>query len=205
MSNYYEAWQNNRINFILKYYNKEFFKDKTILELGPCNGYIGNYFHNLGANVTLLEGRKENIDNIKNIYPYLTVIHENFDIIDWPFGKFDIIINFGVFYHLEKFHKQHLINCINNSKILFFESVIYDSFQDELYFREEQGFDQSLTGIGGTPSTSFVENILSSQNCNYIKFTDSDLNGERHKYDWIDLDSKILDQFNRRMWFIENK
>ena len=205
MSNYHGEWQNNRINFILKYYNPEFFKNKTILELGPYNGYIGNYFHKLGSNMTLIEGRKENIDDIKNVYPHLNIIHENCDKADWTFGQFDIIINFGVFYHLEKFHKEHLINCINNSKIMFFESVVHDSYEDEIYFRQEEGPDQSLTGIGGTPSTSFIENILNKHNCNYTKFTDGSLNGGDHKYDWNDSNSKIHNEFNRRMWFIQKQ
>ena len=55
---------------------------------------------------------------------------------------------------------------------MFFETVIYDSFEDEIYFRQEEGIDQSLTPLGGTPSTSYVENILSNNKINgYAYYT----------------------------------
>ena len=213
---YHSDWQNNRINFILSKYPKEFFKGKRILELGAFNGYIGAYFSTLGAQVHCVEGRPENVENIKRDYPNVTVEVANLDTSNWKWGYYDIIINFGLYYHLEHSHKEHLINCINNCDLMFFESVIYDSFEPEIYFRKEQGFDQSLTPIGGTPSTSFVENIFNELGCNYQKYSDSSLNGlaslngndfQRryvHHYDWVDTNSKIFDEFSRRFWIINS-
>ena len=56
---YHTDWQNNRINFILSKYPKEFFNGKRILELGAHNGYIGAYFSTLGSVVHCVEGRIE--------------------------------------------------------------------------------------------------------------------------------------------------
>ncbi len=164
---YHADWQINRINFILSKYPKEFFKGKRILEVGAYNGYIGAYFNALGAEVHCLEGRVENVVNIKNDYPQITAEVANLDSPDWNWGHWDIIINFGLYYHLEKFHKEHLQNCINNCDLMYFETVIYDSSESEIYFRNEVGDDQSLTYIGGTPSTSYVENILKETNVQY--------------------------------------
>ena len=69
---YHADWQINRINFIVSKYPKEFFKGKRILEVGAYNGYIGAYFNALGAEVHCLEGRIENVINIKNDYPNIT-------------------------------------------------------------------------------------------------------------------------------------
>jgi hypothetical protein len=199
---YHPEWQNNRINFILSKYPKEFFKGKRILEVGAYNGYIGAYFNSLGAEVHCLEGRLQNVNNIKNDYPFLNTELADLDTPDWKWGHYDIIINFGLYYHLEKYHKEHLENCINNCDLMFFESVIYDSFEDEIYFRQEEGWDQSLSTIGGNPSTSYVENIFKQYPIKYEKFCDSSLNGAPHKYDWIDSNSKILDGYYRRFWII---
>ena len=98
-------------------------------------------------------------------------------------------------YHLEKFHKEHLINCINNCDLMFFESVIYDSFKPEIYFRNENGDDQSLTNMGGTPSTAYIENIFNEVDANYTKYSDSSLNNWEHKYNWPDTGFKIFNQF----------
>lgn len=200
---YHSDWQQNRINFILSKYPKEFFKGKRILELGAYNGYIGAYFNTLGAEVHCVEGRTENVVNIMNDYPNITAEVANLDTDEWKWGHYDIIINFGLYYHLEKFHKEHLINCINNCDLMFFETVIYDSKESEIYFRTEQGDDQSLTSIGGTPSTIYVENILKESNAQYKKYTDSFLNNYQHKYDWPDTGFKVFNQFHRRFWIIQ--
>ncbi len=202
---YHADWQINRINFILSKYPKEFFKGKRILEVGAYNGYIGAYFNALGAEVHCLEGRVENVVNILNDYPGLTASCENLDTSDWNWGKWDIIINFGLYYHLEKYHKEHLKNCIDNCDLMFFESVIYDSFDSEIFFRSEQGDDQSLSTIGGNPSTSFVENIFKESGVEYKKYTDTFLNNYQHKYDWPDSGSKTFNQFHRRFWIVKNK
>lgn len=201
---YHADWQQNRINFILSKYPKEFFKGKRILEVGAYNGYIGAYFNALGAEVHCLEGRTENVVNIMNDYPNITAEVANLDTDEWAWGKWDIIINFGLYYHLEKFHKEHLQNCISNCNLMFFETVVYDSKEPEIYFRTEQGDDQSLTTIGGTPSTSYVENILKENAVTYKKYTDPFLNNYQHKYDWPDTGFKVFNQFHRRFW-ITNK
>jgi hypothetical protein len=203
---YHSEWQNSRIKFILDLYEPEFFKSKKILELGAYNGYIGNYFAEvLGAEVTSVEGRQQNVSRMKEDYPLLNVECCDLDTDEWNFGKHDIIINFGLFYHLEKYHEQHLINCINNSRLMFFETVIHDSYESEIFFRTENGGDQSLTCRGGAPSTSYVENIFKKVNCKYKKYTDSKLNGGPHHYDWEDKDTRVEDQFARRFWIVENE
>jgi predicted RNA methylase len=200
---YHPDWQVNRINFILSKYPADFFKGKRILELGAYNGYIGAYFSALGAEVHCVEGRQENVDRIKKDYPNVTVECADLDTSFWNFGKWDIIINFGLVYHLEKFHKEHLINCINNCDLMFFESVIYDSFKPEIYFRNEAGDDQSLTNMGGTPSTSYIENIFNEVGVNYTKYSDSSLNNWEHKYNWPDTGFKMFNQFWRRFWIVK--
>lgn len=203
-SEYYSDWQNNRINFILSKYPKEFFKGKRILELGAHNGYIGAYFSTLGAEVHCIEGREENVEYIKRTYPMVSVEMTDLDVENWDFGKWDIIINFGLFYHLEKFHKEHLKNCINNCDLMFFESVIYDSFKSEIYFRNESGKDQSLSDVGGTPTTSYVEDIFKEFNVNYTKYSNKELNAGHH-YNWIDTGNNIFDPYARRFWIVEIK
>ena len=202
-TNYHPDWQKNRIKFIISKYGEEFFKGKTILELGPYNGYIGAYFQSLGAKVLGVEGRQSNIDNIKQMYPDLEVIQGDLDSLEWPYGKFDIIINFGLLYHLEKYHKEHLLNCLRNCNIMFLESVIYDSFANEIYKVRRIGSDQSLSEIDGYPTKKFIEDILNRPGlCDYKMYTDSSLNGNGHKYDWEATGGKTFDDCARRFWII---
>ena len=204
-TNYHPDWQNNRIDFILSKYPKDFFKGKRILELGAFNGYIGATFQSFGASVLCLEGRVENVANIKENYPELSVEEANLDTPDWMWGKWDIIINFGLYYHLEKHHKEHLENCTDNCDLMFFETVVYDSHEPEIFFREEIGMDQSLSVVGGTPSTSYVENILKNKNVSFTKYSDKSLNGNGHHYDWPDSGDKKFDHCARRFWIVCNR
>lgn len=184
-----------------------FWKNKNVLELAPFNGVIGNFFRSIGSNVISVEGRLENIAKINEEFPELYTIHGNLDTPTWDFdeyGKADIIINYGLFYHLENYHEEHLRNCINHCDLMFFETVVYDSDDSVLYTTSEgTGGDQSLSGVGKTPSTSYVEDILRDIGCKFTKYSDAALNGGCHKYDWVDKNSKIYSNVNRRMWVIE--
>ena len=200
---YHPDWQNNRIKFLIDKYGFPYFNNKKILELGSHNGYIGNFFREMcAANVLSVEGRAENIKKINKDYPHLPVIMSNLDVGEWMFGKWDIIINFGLLYHLEKYHSEHLSNCINNCDTMFLESVIFDSQTNEIHLKEEIGEDQSLSCIGGVPSTSFVENVFQNHNCKFEKYCDPKLNGNDHIYDWIDSNSRLHHSRSRRFWIV---
>ena len=202
---YHPDWQKNRISFLLTKYNEIFFKNKNILELGPYNGYIGARFKEMGANVKGVEGRQSNIDNkIKVDYPDYDCVQGNLDTKDWIWGKHDIIINFGLYYHLTYNHKEHLINCINNCKLLFFETVVYNSFESEIYNIKRIGDDQALTDIDGYPTEKYIEDIFKELNVRYTKYTDKALNGGMHIYDWELNNSKIFHDAQRRLWVVEN-
>ena len=172
--------------------------------MGSFNGYFGESFRRMGASVLSIEGRPENVISIRNNFPELSIECRDLDTNTWEWGEWDIIINFGLIYHLEKHHKEHLENCINNCNLLFLESVIYDSNQSEIFFKNESGGDQSLSDVGGTPSTSYVEDILNNLNTKFTKYTTSNLNGIYHHYDWVDTGLKNYDGWARRFWVVEN-
>lgn len=200
---YHTNWQNARLNFILSKYPKEFFRGKRILELGACNAYFSAIFKALGAEVLAVEGRPDNIQKIKEYYPDVNVVLSNLDTFEWQWGKWDIIVNFGLYYHLEKYHEIHLQNCLDNCELMFFESVIYDSDKPEIYFRDETGYDQSLSDRGGSPTTSYVENIFKNKNRNYEIFKTEQLNGDGHFYNWVDTGNNIFHQNQRRFWIVK--
>ena len=203
-STYHTNWQNARLDFIFSQYPEDFFIGKRILELGAFNGYIGAQFAKRGAIVHCVEGRPENVNNIRIDYPEISVSQGDLDTPYWVWGKWDIIINFGLFYHLTNFHKNHLVKCLDNCDLMFFETVIFDNFEPVIYFRNEVGSDQALQATAGTPSTSYVENILKEKNVKFTKFSESKLNGDCHYYDWEDKNLNIYDAFSRRFWIIEN-
>lgn len=202
-TDYWPGWQRNRLNFILNHFSPAFFNGKTVLELGPYNGFFGASLIEFGANVVGIEGRHENIQRIKAQNPiYQTIIQHDLDSPLWPHGQFDVIINFGVLYHLRRFHTEFLQNCVCNCKLMFLESVIFDSPSPELYMRFEEGPDQSLSGAAGTPSASFVENILQETGAEFQRYDDPRLNAGHH-YDWIAKNDRTFDHIARRFWIVK--
>lgn len=197
---YWPNWQQSRINYISKKLGDVNFSDKTILELAPFNGYIGNHFHKLGAKVTCVEGRKENYEDIKEAYPHLTTHHYNLDTPEWIWGEFDIIINWGLLYHLEKYHRELLVNCVKNSKLLLLESVVTLLENIDIEPVNEVGVDQSLSNVGGRPSITWIEKILKENNCVFEQIRDPSLNAGSHMYSGTHVAA-----YNRCMWIINTQ
>lgn len=205
--NYWPSWQQARLSFILERYPKDFFKGKRVLELGSFNGFFGDQFASFGADVEIVEGRHDNVKKIKESCQFANNIRQgDVDKLEWEYGDYDVIVNFGLLYHLEFHHEAFLYNCIEHCKLMFLESVIYDSDDDEIFFREESywksGGDQSLSTLGGSTSTSWVENRLKSKNVNFQKYCDHSLNGGEHEYDWEDSNSKEPPMHKRRFWIV---
>jgi hypothetical protein len=196
---YWPEWQISRINYITKRFGSDYFKDKTILELAPFNGFIGNYFHLLGAKVTCIEGRKENYDDIREAYPHLQTHFANLDTSTWEWGKFDIIINWGLLYHLEKHHKEVLENCIKNSKLLLLETVISPANVPTIDVIQESGIDQSLSSVGGRPSILWVESIITDCGGQLERLRSKEIGAGPHQYD-----GSGGPAWNRCMWIIKN-
>lgn len=200
INTYHPEWQQSRIRFIIGKFGNEYFKDKSVLELAPFNGYIGNCFYELGAKVTCVEGREENVKNIKTNFPNLIVHTNNLDTPEWTWGKFDIIINWGLLYHLENNHEKVLENCIKNSDLLLLESVICGDDKEIISYVNEIGIDQSISNKGGRPSIKWVESILQKYNCKFELCTSAALNAGLHIYT-----GEGTPNYDRRMWIIYNQ
>lgn len=164
-STYNAEWQKNRVDLMVELMGASVIKGKRILELGAFNGWIGNYFaEEFGCRVTCVEGRQSNADAISRDYPLIdSVVCADLDTPEWTFGKYDVIINFGLCYHLERHHREHLENCIDNCGTMFFESVIYDCSDPIIYYRHELGIDQSLSERGWNPKHNLCGEHLHGQ------------------------------------------
>lgn len=186
---HYRTWRPIRVQKIESILGKEFFKDKTILELACGYGDIGKHFReNLGAKVTFAEGRKEHLSFISENNPDSEVIHLNQEN-EWNLGKrFDVLIHFGVMYHLENW-KQDLECALKHSDLIILESEIADSNDPkfEQKFIDPVSYDQSIhPEMKATrPSAGYVESVFAENGFSFIRYDDSDLNAGFHRYDWV--------------------
>ena len=206
---HYIDWRIKRVNFIEKLYGKQFFKDKTILELGCGHGHIGRYLQNqLGAKVTFADGRQGHLDTLKEVMPNAETIC--FDQNNpWDLNRtFDIILHWGVLYHLDNW-KQDLESTSKHGNLIFLESEVCDSEDPEFEIKLEQvdGYDQDLGKFSTRMSSAAVEEKLIDLEFLYNRFDNADLNSGFHCYDWVcDINTNKPVRYTkgqRRFWIAE--
>jgi len=206
----YDDWKVKRINKILDLYDIEWFKGKKILELGSGHGDIGAFLAALGADVMALDGRRKNVNfaklkhrNVENLKCLSCNLEQDFS----QFGKFDLVINFGLLYHLKNAEK-HLECCFKAADEILFETVVCDSTDPHKIFfidetEENKTTDEgTLEGTGCRPSPAYIERIASANNFDVMRYFDSDLNsGDQFIYNWEHKNDERLGDFRlRRFW-----
>ncbi len=204
----YEDWRVKRINKILEIYGIDYFNNKKILELGGGHGDIGAFFAELGANVLCLEGRIQNVNfaklkhhKIKNFKCLQFNLENDFS----KFGRFDLIINLGLLYHLKNV-EAHLNYCFKMSDDILLESVVCDSTDPyKIFFCDENKKidEEALGGTGSRPSPFYIERIAKENNFEVIRYFSEDLNcGNQFIYNWSHRnDNNLGGNFKlRRFW-----
>jgi len=185
---HYVGWRQTRINKIEQIFGKEFFKDKTVLELACGYGDIGKYFkENLHSDVTFAEGREEHLPFIRGNVPDCKILHINQEN-SWELKtKYDVIIHFGVMYHLDNW-KQDLECTLRHSDIIILESEIADSNDPtfEQKFTDLDSYDQAMNpkNLATRPSAAYVESVFIENGFSFVRYDDDDLNSSFHDYTW---------------------
>lgn len=212
---FYENFVNKRVDKIINIFGKDWFANKSILELGACQGDVGIHFMKLGADVLFSDVREENLKAIFdkiNFKPDTKIINQN---LEYDLKcKFDLVLHMGVLYHIENW-KKDLKSALNHSQLMILESKVnpVPNSRDSFYDAEDFKYDgyQCRQPIFTQES---VENTLSNLGCRFIRFDNSELNCNwgwvdknqkiRHVYDW-NYDNyqsiKREDGPNRTTWF----
>jgi hypothetical protein len=190
---HYENWSKVRIQKIEKIFGPEFFKNKKLLEVACGFGDIGKYFKTkYECSVTFTEGRTDNINFIEQNNPdsrVLLVNHEE----PWSFeDKFDVIIHFGLSYHLDNW-KNDLRCALDRTDLLIFETEVADSLKDdfEIKFCDYDSWDQAVGKKDGSrtatkASPAHIESVFKEKGFWHVRFDTHDLNSDFHNYTWTE-------------------
>ena len=201
---HYNTWRQTRIQKVESLFGKEFFKNKTMLELGCGYGDIGMHFDGLGAKVTFAEGRQEHIDVFKKRYPDKEIIQLNQEF-PWDLErKFDIVIHWGVLYHLNNW-QQDLLSLSRHTNLIFLETEVCDSDNEDIDLKLEPSdrYDQEMGSCASRPSANNVEKNLKQLGYKYTRYDDKDLNSGFHEYDWEVKNTDTWHYGLRRFWVVK--
>lgn len=109
---YHISVYKQRLLFLLEKFGINFWKDKTILDLGSGFSVLGHCFSILGSKVTAVEGRQEIIIIGKKLYPEINFINYNLEK-EYKDKTYDIVFSFDIFDHIQ--NTNHITNCLNLS------------------------------------------------------------------------------------------
>lgn len=193
---HYIQWRPNRINKLIQILGKEWFKGKEILELACGYGYIGKELMKLGSIVTFAEGKEHNISHIAKD---LDIDKTDIYLLDqdkrWNLNKkFDLVIHWGVSYHLDNWRRDLKI-AIDHGKIVSFENEVLDSNKENIFkeikVNEQKWFEGAKNGLGTRASVASIEYFLDCLCVDFKRYDDTDLNcdseyGWKYVYDWKD-------------------
>jgi hypothetical protein len=204
---HYSIWRQRRLTTIQDEYSPRFFEGKTLLELGAGYGDIGAWFAALGAKVTCLEGRAENVKVIQERYAFMTAMQHDLNQGLPGTELYNIIIHLGVLYHLANPERALRDSC-QRCEHLILETEVADSDDPKFVgiVREHAYiYDQALNGTGCRPSPAWVERILTEEGFEFRRLEDGRCNWGLHEYDWPLLNTGRHQNGRRRMWFANKK
>jgi FkbM family methyltransferase len=135
---------------------------KTALDAGAGVGFFSQTLADCGLSVRGFDGRAENVDEARRRFPHIAF--EQADVEDQSilaFGKFDLVLCFGLLYHLENplLAIRHLRSL--TGKCLLLESMCVPDDKPSMLLREEPSeIDQGLTDVACYPSEDSLIKML---------------------------------------------
>jgi SAM-dependent methyltransferase len=202
----YDDWNHKRAKAIIDHYSHRYFYGKRILDLGAGRGEIAASLSRLGADITCVDARQENLDFIHKKHPHLKTMKIDLDY-EWPFtrGQFDMVLSLGLLCHLKN-HFSHIKNICSITENIVLETEVLDTNDPNTkitIYEEKTINDLSFGGEGSIVSAEHIQNRLSEAGAKFKRTDDTKLNSGPYKYDWKEINAgKVFG--NRRMWFIRN-
>lgn len=135
---------------------------RTALDVACGAGYFSNLLNSKGLEVIGIDGRQENVEDCRRRHPAIRFEQFNAeDIAVRSLGKFDLVLCFGLLYHLENplMAIRHLHALTR--KLLLVEGVIFQGNQPVMGLIDElRSEDQGLTYTAFYPTEACLQKML---------------------------------------------
>jgi SAM-dependent methyltransferase len=134
----------------------------SALDVGSALGDFSEFLHGRGLRVVGVDGRAENSAEARRRYPditFMTADAEELPVAE--LGKFDLVLCFGLLYHLENpFRTIRQLHSLTNSALIIEAMCLPGSIPLMGLFDESDNHDQSLRGVAFYPSEGCLLKML---------------------------------------------
>ncbi|MCL2394218.1 MAG: class I SAM-dependent methyltransferase [Acidimicrobiaceae bacterium] len=184
---YYRESQLSRLANLFAHIDVEKWRGMRVLEVGAGLGHLGDAFTALGFDVTSTDGRPEHVEAMRARGRESFVLDLDRDGVDKA-GDYDIILAFGVLYHLAK-PQEFLQSCGAAAKVLLLETCVCDDREPVVkWVKESSGWlgpDQAVSPNGCRPSPAWVEKTCSEAGFRTVRDISSSIgNWTSGRFDW---------------------
>ena len=180
---------------------------RRVLDVGAGIGHFAEFYRRMGATVVAIEGRPENVDEMRHLYPQIET-HvgdvQRFDLT--TLGRFDVVHCFGLLYHLDSpIGVLRQIESICRD-VLLLETIVCDSSRPLMLLTDEPtAMNQALTGLGCRPSPSFVVMALHRLGFPFVYGATRPPAHPDFRFEWRDTLEVARDQHNLRCVFLASR
>ena len=162
--------------------------NRTVLEVGAGIGDYSTYFLDRGCQVTITDIREENLTYLRARFPAGNVQRLDLEApIPLDDAPFDIVLCYGVLYHLSNPANALAYLAKNCKEILLLSTVV--SFDNEatltLVREDRTKFSQAFHGVGCIPARRWVFNQLQAH-FPYVYVPTTQPNHEQFPLNWAD-------------------
>ena len=160
---------------------------RSVLDVGGGVGHLAQFFVERGCKVMCVEGREENITDLRSRYPGLEAHLANVEADSLSrFGMFEIVFCYGLLYHLEN-PLAGLRNMASVSgDLLLLETMVTDHSEPVARLADEPNAtpNQSLGRFGMRPSPAFVAMALNRMGFPFIYAPKTPPDHPDFRFDW---------------------
>ncbi len=202
-SAYYRHTVRVRCNFIIDILGgKEFFKGKTLLDLGANQGDFANFFSKLGADVTCHDIKPKNLAIVKAKYPQFKQVECDLNKT-FPEGQWDIVLHMRILQHLAD-PAQAIRNMAAKNSYFIVESRVLDTNDPDLFIDQEyetKDYDMH-SNTKRQVGAAYYESVFDECGLSWKRHDDPRLNSGRRRYDWKVKETKEFHAFKSRFWWV---
>ena len=126
----------------------------TVLDVACGVGWLAETLSEAGLDVTAIDARAENVDEAKRRLPHVRFHVHDVETDDWgQLGRFQIVVCFGLLYHLENpLHVVRRLFDVTESVLLLEAQIAPGDAPSAVLMNEPMGEDKALNGVAFVPT-----------------------------------------------------